>query len=364
MKIRRFSNKQRSGIALVIVMLIVLVLGVVAGGFAYSMRVEMRLARQTNNDTDLEWLGRSGVELAKFVVGQKTLVPQERDFEALNQIWAGGPGTSNSPISNVSLTEIELGNGIIHSVKITDAERKFNLNLADQTLLQQALILIGVDAGEFPTIVDSIQDWIDRDDNNHLAGAETDHYMGLEPPYVAKNGLIDDISELLLIKGITPEIYWGSSATNATPSKYQPRTAPGISTPGEEQGYAIGMMDLFTPISGGRLNINTASAMVLQVIPDIDANTAAAILQFRAGPDGVDGTEDDTPFRNVGELRNVGAFSAQMISGLSRYMDVRSHTFQVDVDTEITGTKRLFSALIRRATTNTAEFATLQFFWK
>ena len=33
--------------------------------------------------------------------------------------------------------------------------------------------------------------------------------MDLNPPYFCKNGHIDDMSELLLIKGITPDIYWG-----------------------------------------------------------------------------------------------------------------------------------------------------------
>ena len=49
-----------------------------------------------------------------------------------------------------------------------------------------------------------------------MGGAESDYYQSLDPPYYAKNGPIDELSELLLIKGIrdAPELYWGSDATN------------------------------------------------------------------------------------------------------------------------------------------------------
>ena len=35
------------------------------GIFAYNMRVETKLAMNSNNETEMEWLGRSGVELAR-----------------------------------------------------------------------------------------------------------------------------------------------------------------------------------------------------------------------------------------------------------------------------------------------------------
>ena len=49
------------GIAMVIVMISIFVLSILAGGFAYSMKVETRLARNANSETELEWLGRSAI---------------------------------------------------------------------------------------------------------------------------------------------------------------------------------------------------------------------------------------------------------------------------------------------------------------
>ena len=59
-----------AGIALIIVMIIVVVFAILAGGLSYSMKVETKLARNSSWDTELEWIGRSGIELAKYVLAQ------------------------------------------------------------------------------------------------------------------------------------------------------------------------------------------------------------------------------------------------------------------------------------------------------
>src|SRR5436190_3631070 len=68
MKLSRAQTTRR--IALVIVMIVIVVFAILAGGFAYSMKVETKLARNATWETELEWLGRSGVELAKYVLSQ------------------------------------------------------------------------------------------------------------------------------------------------------------------------------------------------------------------------------------------------------------------------------------------------------
>ena len=128
---------------------------------------------------------------------------------------------SNSVLADISLKDYELGEGGRISVTITDLERKLNINIADEAALQQALRLVGVDAGDLSAISASILDWIDPDDNTHISGTESDYYQGLTPPYFAKNKPIDDLSELLLVRGVTPEIYWGGVATNHQRAAFQ-----------------------------------------------------------------------------------------------------------------------------------------------
>ena len=69
------QRSNESGIALVIVMLVIFVLAVLAGGFAYSMKVETRLARNTSFEADFENLGRSGVEYARWILSEQLRDP-------------------------------------------------------------------------------------------------------------------------------------------------------------------------------------------------------------------------------------------------------------------------------------------------
>jgi general secretion pathway protein K len=355
-----------AGIALIIVMITILVLSVLAGGFAYSMKVETKLARNANSETELQWMGRSGVELARFVLAEQLKLGCE-PYDSLNQIWAGGPGghcTSNSPLMGVSLTDVELGNGRF-SVKIVDLERKLNINLADEAVLQQAFMLMGGDAGEFPAVVSAILDWIDPDDNTHISGAESDYYQTLSPPYFAKNRPIDDLSELLLVRGVTPDLYFGPASTNHTPGRFdhQQRQLGRVTTP---LGYPVGLVDLFTPLSSGKLNINTASLMALQMVPFIDENRASQIVTLRSGYDGMEGTEDDTPAGSQG--MNVSSFlasaglSQQEASVAARYFDQRSRTFEVTVEAEVNSYKRTFIAIVGR--NNPRDVPVLSFYWR
>jgi general secretion pathway protein K len=359
MRIRR-RQRNHSGIALIVVMIIILLLGILAGGFAYTMRVELTLARNARLEPDLEWVGRSAVEYARYVLAQQTMIPDE-PYDSLNQKWAGGPGSvysmTNEVMAQISLTNNELGDARF-SLRIEDMERRFNINVADPNVLQSALSLIGLDPASATTIVDSVQDWREPDKNPRLSGAKSDFYLRQEPPYVCKNGPLEDLAELLLVRGVTPEVYWGArrpgadSGLGTGTERYD-----GGGLVAQEVGYPIGLVDLFTPISGRLVNVNTASSSVLQLAvmalgadPALAQEVAASILRQRVGPDGADGTEDDVPFRSVREIPLPG-FGAQSAARLGGTFTVRSQIFELQVDAELAGTRKRYRALVRRATT-------------
>jgi general secretion pathway protein K len=365
---RKFIRRTcpQSGIALIIVMLVITVLSILAGKFAYEMKVETRLAQNANSEQELYWLGRSGVEFARYVLAEQMKVPNE-PYDSLNQKWAGGPGsltTSNSILAEISLDNIELGNGTF-SVKITDLDRKVNINIAGPEVLEQAFRLIGVDAGEIDAISAAIMDWIDPGEDTVINGAESEYYQSLDPPYYSKNAPIDDMSEMLLIRGITPDVFWGGVASNHPPTKFQSTfgSSYNFEFNNGQAAYPVGLHDLFTPLSSGRININTASATQLQMIPGIlDEGIAGAIIQVRAGPDGMDGTDDDTPFQNVGELINVPGIDNQIVGQIGQVCTVRSAVFEVEVNAEIAGYKRQFTAILARS--NPQSIQILSFYWK
>ena len=192
------------GIALIMVMCAIVVLSALAAGFALSMKVETRLAQNANSEEQLLWLGVSGVQYCEWVLAPGKLPVRFPESNMGRRIRIGRVqyelGSRNIRFSD--------GDGTF-TWKIIDLERFANINTANATTIQQALILMGVDANEISVVSDSILDWIDADDLPRVAGAESDYYQGLNPPYYAKNAPIDDLSELQYIKGVTPEIYSG-----------------------------------------------------------------------------------------------------------------------------------------------------------
>src|SRR5262249_15891794 len=71
------------------------------------------------------------------------------------------------------------------------------------------LTALEVDKQERDVIFDSIEDWRDPNDLARINGAESDYYLQQPVPYRPRNGNIQDVAELLQIKGITPELYYG-----------------------------------------------------------------------------------------------------------------------------------------------------------
>ncbi len=343
-------SNQRSGVALIIVMMVIVALGILAGTFSHTMKVETTLARSSTSESEMEWLGRSGVELARYVLGLRMTIPNESK-------WAGGPLGTNEVLMNISLENVQVGRGTF-SLKIIDLERKININLADQAILTRALTVMGVDFSMQTPIVNSILDWRDTDDYTLTDGTESDYYMSLSPPYMAKNGPLDEISELLLIRGITeqPAIYWGASATNVM---VMPAMTGPLSRLRSQQAvtYPVGLKDLFTTINQGRVNVNTASPEVLQVVTGLEeAMVTSFFLNQRRGPDQMDGTEDDIPFQNesaFGSLLGGGQNAATSVLG------VRSATFEVTVTAELGGRTQEFVAIV--ATQNPQNVRILSF---
>jgi len=354
------------GIALIIVMISIFVLAMLAGGFAWSMKVETKLARNGNSEEELQWLGRSGVEYARWILAQQMTIPGENTYDGLDQVWAGGPGglgTSNSPLAEVQ-NPVSLGNGSF-KWEIQDLERKANINAPEpilQPMLQQALYLMGVDAGEMTPIIGSILNWTASGGNTrHLQGAEPEYYERLEPPYTAKNGPIDDLSELLLIRGIRemPELYWGTSASDHPPSAFTARANRSHLPTTDGPSIPVGLVDLFTPLSSGKININTASSSVLQLIPGIDAQTAEAIVAGRSGED--DGSGMFGPYKSLQAVARVPELPRTIVNQLAQFCDVRSRTFKVNVTATLNGYPRYFTAILGR--NNPRDVQILSFYW-
>jgi type II secretory pathway component PulK len=337
----KISPHQRaSGFAVLMVLVVIIVLSIIVGGLAIFMKVESQLAVNSNDSEKLLWIGRAGMERACWILAQEPPSPT-----SLKQIWAGGPGDgpeTNSPLAGISLADFPVGDGSV-SLALTELESKINVNRADTPLLTQVLTAMGVDASAISEVADSIQDWVDTDDNTRPAGAESDYYQGLTPSYYAKNAPIDDLEELQLVKGVTPLMFKGGTAADPN-SPFQHHKLGFGNAPGQVEDYPFGLRDVFTPFSSGKININTASANVLLCIPGMDQNSADAVIGFRNSEGGPNGSGVITAINQlVAVIPNQ-----QALQQLERYCGVAGNTYEVHATARVGVSSREFIAILYR----------------
>lgn len=154
---------------------------------------------------------------------------------------------------------------------LADEERRLNVNKAPLEVLERMLEEVaGLGSLDSRPLAAAIVDWRDEDDSPEKYGAEASYYKTLNPPYACRDAPFQLIEELMLVKGMTPEIYR--------------QTSPHL-----------------TVFGTGAVNINTTTAPVL-VCLGLDEGLAEDIIRFRSGPDGEAGTGDDQVFERVGEI--------------------------------------------------------------
>jgi general secretion pathway protein K len=309
------------GIAIVIVLWVVLVLSLLISGFAFTMHVETQVASYARKELKAEMLARSGIEVARMQLILDAQSPTNSGFDALNQDWA---------TNELLYVDHELGDGTFN-VKVTDEESKIPINGATDLQLRRLFGLLGVEPSDSDVIVDSILDWIDSSDLHRLNGAKSDYYESLSPPYRAKNAPLDRVEELLLIRGVTPELYQGTPATDKDPA-------------------VPGLPEVFTTMTSGSINVNTASAIVLQAMVGLDDAQVQAVLSRRDGADGIPGTEDDLPFHSAAEFfAAVGNLDPASTQAAQAVVTVSSSFFTVKSTGQVSGVKRTILATLHRA---------------
>ncbi len=125
-------------------------------------------------------------------------------------------------------------------------------------------------------IISSVKDWLDSGDDDAITGlngAESGYYQDLDPGYPCKNGLFSNLSDLLLVKGIMPEFYYG---TEEAPGISEYMTVYGIKSSGDNK---------FT--FKGKININTAELPVLiALMPEEYEDLAPLIDEYRRESEG------------------------------------------------------------------------------
>jgi general secretion pathway protein K len=243
-----------SGVILIALLWILTALSVIALSFSRESRVEVAAARNAQSLEDSYFVARAGIATSIYQLVQRRYVPALRQVEFQN---------TPDPLE-LGIVTGSLGGGIF-TVDIQDESGKVALNNVSEELLRNLIETIGIAKPDADIIADSILDWRDQDAAHRLNGAEDDYYQSLNPPYKARNGRIETIEELLLIRGVTPEYFYG-----------YPKKENGAVT------YKYGLSRYLTPYSNiPQVNINFASVPVLQAVRGMPPGAAQLIYDRR-----------------------------------------------------------------------------------
>ena len=294
------SNK---GIALISVLWVLVLLTTIVAEFAYSMRTEVNITRNFKEATQAYYIAHSGLMRAVVEMLSNTAITknQENVDEATEDgVWR----------VNVPLAPQRFGTGEF-TVHIDNSAGLIDLNTASEKLLSLMVNTLEIGDREKAVIVDSILDWRDSDDFHRLNGAENKYYQSLSDPYACKNADFDSLEELLLVRGMRPELFYKilKSIVTITPQSNPKGTAKGRSS-------SVAMRRK----TSGQININAAPRRLLEALPQITPQQVQNLIDYRIDRDLIS-------IEEIGNLIGAQTFSAiapYITFSLSPYYTIRA----------------------------------------
>ncbi|MCL4501184.1 MAG: type II secretion system minor pseudopilin GspK [Deltaproteobacteria bacterium] len=194
----RCGPRDEQGVVLLLVLLILALISVLVLSWAQEWRTELRLAANFREASQCRRLAEGGVyyALGKLIETKSleaTLATPRASYETLALLADSWKGSQESH-------QIKLPGGIVE-VRVEDEGGKVNINQASETELATLFSALEFPRGQIPTMVDSVLDWRSRGDQPRLNGAKSSYYLGLDPPYVARNGPLEAVEELGWVRG-------------------------------------------------------------------------------------------------------------------------------------------------------------------
>lgn len=213
----------RQGVVLLAVLVVLVLLSLAAYQFSELMMAEYKASDSYVRSAQAKALADSGVHFLAAMLSNP---------DALNNTLGGNPydnaGAFQGVIVDANAKPRLLGrfsvlssfdpddpasnNGQGFRFGVSDECGKINLNALMQLdssgkVLHDMLLNL---PNMTEDVANSILDWIDPDDDERTNGAENQYYQSLSPGYRCKNGPLDSLEELLLVKGVTPQLLFGN----------------------------------------------------------------------------------------------------------------------------------------------------------
>jgi len=334
------TTRNNRGIALLITISITAIL--VAAALEYNRRARFAVisTAAARDRLTLSYMASSGVQMAAALLVKDKL---ESNYDSLAEDWAV-PEKIEELLQEISFERGKL------ALTVTDELSKIQVNALvkfpegrqfnePQVMLWDRYLRYITSGEELDdesdpvAIVNSVKDWLDSGDDEAttgLSGAESSYYQDLDPPYASRNGPMPDLNELLLIKGITPRIYYGS------------QEAPGMAGFMTVHGLAPGAGTGFN--WPGRININTADVPVIAALLGLeDQELAQAIFGYRQE---MMADKDSHDFSNPKWYKEVAGLGDIAIN--ANLVTTNSDVFRIQSEASIDLTKTSVIAVVQR----------------
>ena len=287
------------GVALLMVLWALTILSVIVFSFTLMARTEAYSSASFKAVVANRFLAEAGVErgIAEIFYRNankgQTTVPEGGEVVQID----GTPYTAKMGKSQ-------------YMFRIMDESGKIPLNaLTDSTgvVLKNLLVNMGYQQAEADTVLDSLLDWRDQDELHRLNGAESEYYLSLPNPYKAKNGPLDTVEELLLVKGVTPAMLYGD---------------------GQRKGI-INYLTVYS--SSNTINVNAAPKEVLMAIPGMDPDKVAALMVQRQAT-ATTGTTGTQAVQGSQGIQDLAAILGEKLPAAGAFLGTsESSVFSIDV---------------------------------
>jgi hypothetical protein len=212
-------KNSRRGLVLLLVLVVIAMLSLGAYSFTNLMLAYHEAAVAAGRQVQARSLVDSGVTATQLFLSEPeaTRLDNGGIFDNPERFRGVIVLQDDDPLQRGAFSAISPGidqdgnlNGIRYGLE--DESTRLNLNvllILDQQVAGSGRTLLMALPGMTEDVADAILDWLDPDDTPREAGAEVDYYSGLSPAYAPKNGPVDTVEELLLVRGVTPQLLFG-----------------------------------------------------------------------------------------------------------------------------------------------------------
>ena len=371
------SNQSENGVILLAVVFVIAVLGILVLQFSYFTRLDSTMAAHFRDREESYVLAQAGISQAISLLEEDKIADQEEEGEE-----EAGEEPRQSKVRNVEPSDKEkekgqddlqegwaqpaqkvpLGNGQF-IFKITDEDRKYNLNLLVVDAVQEVTqareerfqaedeegdgseqkdgeeetgkksspssgkkreekkvddseeedeetkidkeakegLIDLLDKLEVDSPKEIVKALLDWMDSDNEGSGEGSYYSSEDPGYPCKNAPLESIGELALIKDIGLEMLQGDSPRE----KIRVVSEEGEEIDLEEDDSFGGLRQYLTVYSDGKVNINTASQEVLEtVLGEDQEDLAGDIIKKR----------DEEPFSSTEDVKDALAEDGDIIT--------------------------------------------------